>query len=151
MKNLKFTEEDIDYLRSKGILSEEFLQYLLNFKFTGDIYAIPEGTPVFPNEALVTIKSKVIDAQLIETMLLLTINHQSLIATKANRIVRASQGRPVLELGARRAQGADGAIMGARASYIGGVTGTATAIVRNNVWSSCNWYNGSFLDTIIRR
>lgn len=128
VNNLKFTEEDIIYLRSKGILAEEFLQYLLTFKFSGDIYAIPEGTPVFPNEALVTIKSKIIDAQLIETMLLLTINHQSLIATKANRIVRASQGRAVLELGARRAHGADGAIMGARASYIGGVTGTATTI-----------------------
>jgi len=128
IKKLKFTKEDVDYLRSKGILSEEFLQYLLTFKFTGDVYAIPEGTPVFPNEALVTVKSKVIDAQLIETMLLLTINHQSLITTKANRIVRASQGRPVLELGARRAHGADGAIMGARASYIGGVTGTATVM-----------------------
>jgi len=128
IKKLKFTKEDVDYLRSKGILSEEFLQYLLTFKFTGDVYAIPEGTPVFPNEALVTVKSKVIDAQLIETMLLLTINHQSLITTKANRIVRAAQRRPVLELGARRAHGADGAIMGARASYIGGVTGTATVM-----------------------
>jgi nicotinate phosphoribosyltransferase len=128
IKNLKFTQEDIDYLRCKGILSEEFLQYLLTFKFTGDVYAIPEGTPVFPNEALVTVKSKVIDAQLIETMLLLTVNHQSLIATKASRIVRAAKGRPVLELGARRAHGADGAIMGARASYIGGVTGTATVM-----------------------
>ncbi|MGH4123180.1 MAG: nicotinate phosphoribosyltransferase [Clostridium sp.] len=128
IKKLKFTEDDIDYLRSKGILSEEFLQYLLSFKFTGDVYAIPEGTPVFPNEALVTVKSKVIDAQLIETMLLLTVNHQSLIVTKANRIVRAAKGRPVLELGARRAHGADGAIMGARASYIGGVTGTATVM-----------------------
>lgn len=128
IKNLKFTQQDIEYLRSKGILAEEFLQYLLTFKFTGDIYAIPEGTPVFPNEALVTVKSKVIDAQLIETMLLLTVNHQSLIATKANRIVRASKGRPVLEFGARRAHGADGAIMGARAAYIGGVTGTATVM-----------------------
>jgi len=128
IKKLKFTEEDIDYLRSKGILSEEFLQYLLTFEFTGDVYAIPEGTPVFPNEALVTVRSKVIDAQLIETMLLLTVNHQSLIVTKANRIVRAANGRPVLELGARRAHGADGAIMGARASYIGGVTGTATVM-----------------------
>jgi len=128
VNNLKFTEVDIDYLRSKGILSEDFLQYLLNFKFSGDIYAIPEGTPVFPNEALVTIRSKVIEAQLLETMLLITINHQSLIATKASRIVRASQGRPVLELGARRAQGADGAILGARAAYIGGVVGTATAV-----------------------
>ncbi len=128
VKNLKFTVEDIEYLRSKRILSEEFLQYLLNFKFSGDIYAIPEGTPVFPNEALVTVKAKIIDAQLIETMMLLTINHQSLIATKANRIVRASEGRPVLELGARRAQGSDGALMGARACYIGGVAGTATAM-----------------------
>ncbi|PRR81863.1 nicotinate phosphoribosyltransferase [Clostridium vincentii] len=128
INNLKFTEGDISYLRSKGILSEEFLQYLLTFKFSGDIYAVPEGTPVFPNEALITIKAKVIDAQLIETMLLLTINHQSLIATKANRIVRAAQGRTVLELGARRAHGADGAIIGARASYIGGVTGTATTM-----------------------
>ncbi|MBZ9633806.1 nicotinate phosphoribosyltransferase [Clostridium sp. FP1] len=128
IKKLKFTGEDIDYLRSKGILGEEFLQYLLTFKFTGDIYAIPEGTPVFPNEALVTVKSKVIDAQLIETMILLTVNHQSLIVTKANRIVRAAKGRPVLELGARRAHGADGAIMGARASYIGGVAGTATVM-----------------------
>lgn len=128
IKKLKFTEEDIDYLRCKGILAEEFLQYLLTFKFTGDVYAIPEGTPVFPNEALVTVKSKVIDAQLIETMLLLSVNHQSLIVTKANRIVRASKGRPVLELGARRAHGADGAIMGARASYIGGVAGTATVM-----------------------
>ncbi|MGH4117510.1 nicotinate phosphoribosyltransferase [Clostridium sp.] len=128
IKNLKFTQEDIEYLRGKGILSEEFLQYLLTFKFTGDVYAIPEGTPVFPNEALVTVKSKVIDAQLIETMLLLTVNHQSLIATKASRIVRAAKGRPVLELGARRAHGADGAIMGARASYIGGVTATATVM-----------------------
>lgn len=128
VKNLKFTKDDIDYLRSKGILSEEFLEYLLTFKFTGDIYAIPEGTVVFPSEALVTIKSKVIEAQLIETMLLLTINHQSLIATKASRIVRAAKGRAVLELGARRTHGADAAIMGARASYIGGVSGTATTI-----------------------
>lgn len=130
VENLKFTEDDIDFLRSKGVLSEKFLQYLRAFKFTGDIYAVPEGTVVFPNEALVTIKSKVIEAQLIETMLLLTINHQSLIATKANRIVRASQERPVIELGARRTHGADAAIMGARASYIGGVSGTATTIAQ---------------------
>jgi nicotinate phosphoribosyltransferase len=128
VKNLKFTQDDIDFLRSKGVLSEEFLEYLLTFKFTGNIYAVPEGTVVFPNEALVTIKSKVIEAQLVETMLLLTINHQSLIATKASRIVRASKGRPVIELGARRTHGADAAIMGARASYISGVSGTATTI-----------------------
>ncbi|MBU3158697.1 nicotinate phosphoribosyltransferase [Clostridium frigoris] len=128
VKNLKFTGDDVEFLRSKGVLSEEFLEYLLAFKFSGDIYAIPEGTVVFPNEAIVTIKAKVIEAQLIETMLLLTINHQSLIATKASRIVRAAKGRPVLELGARRTHGADAAIMGARASYIGGVSGTATTI-----------------------
>ncbi|APC39453.1 nicotinate phosphoribosyltransferase [Clostridium estertheticum] len=128
VKNLKFTRDDVDFLRSKGVLSEEFLEYLLAFKFSGDIYAIPEGTVVFPNEAIVTIKAKVIEAQLIETMLLLTINHQSLIATKASRIVRAAKGRPILELGARRTHGADAAIMGARASYIGGVSGTATTI-----------------------
>lgn len=128
IKNLKFVEEDIEYLKGKGIFSEEFLQYLLEFKFTGDIYAIPEGTPVFPGEPLLTVKSKIIDAQLIETMILLTINHQSLIATKANRIVRAAQGRVVLEFGARRSQGYDGAIYGSRASYIGGVHGTATTI-----------------------
>jgi len=128
INKLKFTQNDVDFLRSKGVLSEKFLEYLLTFKFSGDIYAIPEGTVVFPNEALVTIKAKVIEAQLIETMLLLTINHQSLMATKASRIVRAAQGRPVLELGARRTHGADAAIMGARASYIGGVSGTATTI-----------------------
>ncbi|MBU3177333.1 nicotinate phosphoribosyltransferase [Clostridium estertheticum] len=128
VKNLKFTRDDVEFLRSKGVLSEEFLEYLLAFKFSGDIYAIPEGTVVFPNEAIVTIKAKVIEAQLIETMLLLTINHQSLIATKASRIVRAAKGRPILELGARRTHGADAAIMGARASYIGGVSGTATTI-----------------------
>ncbi|MCB2294934.1 nicotinate phosphoribosyltransferase [Clostridium algoriphilum] len=128
IKNLNFTQGDIDFLRNKGVLSERFLEYLLTFKFSGDIYAIPEGTVVFPSEALVTVKSKVIEAQLVETMLLLTINHQSLIATKASRIVRAAQGRPILELGARRTHGADGAIMGARASYIGGVSGTATTI-----------------------
>lgn len=94
IKDLKFTQEDIEYLRGKGILSEEFLQYLLTFKFTGDVYAIPEGTPVFPNEALVTVKSKVIDAQFIETMLLLTVNHQSLIATKASRHLVAKLFRP---------------------------------------------------------
>jgi nicotinate phosphoribosyltransferase len=128
INNLSFTKEDIEYLRSKGIFDEKFLSYLLDFKFSGSIYAIPEGTPVFPNEPLLTIKAKVIEAQLIETMILLTINHQSLIATKANRIVRAAQGRNVLEFGARRSQGYDGAIYGARAAYIGGVQGTATAI-----------------------
>lgn len=128
IKGLKFTETDIQYLRNRKLFSEEFLEYLLNFKFTGDIYAIEEGTPVFPNEPLITVKSRVIDAQLIETMLLLTINHQSLIATKANRIKRAAEGKEVLELGARRSQGYDAAIYGARAAFIGGVDGTATTI-----------------------
>lgn len=128
INNLSFTKEDIEYLRGKNIFSEEFLKYLLDFKFTGDIYAIPEGTPVFAGEPLVTVKAKAIEAQLIETMLLVTINHQSLIATKANRIVRAAEGRAVLEFGARRSQGYDGAIFGARAAYIGGVAGTATTI-----------------------
>lgn len=128
IESLKFTESDIEYLRSRKLFSEEFLEYLLNFKFTGNLYAIEEGTPVFPNEPLITVKSKVIDAQLIETMLLLTINHQSLIATKANRIRRVAEGKEVLELGARRSQGYDAAIYGARAAYIGGVDGTATTI-----------------------
>lgn len=128
IKDLKFSDEDIFYLRSKKIFNEGFLLYLKNFRFTGDIYAIPEGTPVFPNEPLVTVKAKAIEAQLLETMILLTINHQSLIATKANRIVRAAKGRPVMEFGARRSQGYDGAVYGARAAYIGGVVGTATTL-----------------------
>ena len=128
IKGLKFNKNDIEYLRKRKLFSEEFLEYLLNFKFTGDIYAIEEGTPVFPNEPLITVKAKVIEAQLIETMLLLTINHQSLIATKANRIRRAAEGKEVLELGARRSQGYDAAIYGARAAYIGGVDGTANTM-----------------------
>ena len=128
IKGLNFTKNDIEYLRERKLFSEEFLEYFLNFKFTGDIYAIEEGTPVFPNEPLITVKAKVIEAQLIETMLLLTINHQSLIATKANRIRRAADGKEVLELGARRSQGYDAAIYGARAAYIGGVDGTANTI-----------------------
>ena len=128
IKGLNFTKSDIEYLRERKLFNEEFLEYLLNFKFTGDIYAIEEGTPVFPNEPLITVKAKVIEAQLIETMLLLTINHQSLIATKANRIRRAAEGKEVLELGARRSQGYDAAIYGAIAAYIGGVDGTANTI-----------------------
>lgn len=128
IEELKFEEEDIAYLRSKNTFSEEFLDYLRNFKFTGDIYAVPEGTPIFPGEPIVTVRAPVIEAQLIETFLLLTLNHQCLIATKANRIVRAAQGRSVSEFGSRRAQGSDGAILGARAAYIGGVNATACAI-----------------------
>ncbi len=128
LKNLKFDDKDIEYLRSKNLFSEEFLQYLKNFKFSCDVWAIPEGTPIFPNEPVVTVRGPVIEAQFIETMILLTINHQSLIATKANRIVRAAQGRSVMEFGSRRAQGYDGAVYGARAAYIGGCVGTACTI-----------------------
>ena len=128
LKNLKFEDEDIEYLRSKKIFNEEFLEYLKNFRFECDIWAVKEGTPVFPNEPLVVVKGPVIQAQLIETMLLLTINHQSLIATKASRIVRASKGRAVMEFGSRRAQGKDGAVYGARAAYIGGCVGTSCSI-----------------------
>lgn len=123
IENLHFTEEDIAYLRGRKLFCEEFLDYLRDFRFTGDIYAIPEGTPVFLKEPLVIVRAPAIEAQLIETFTLLTINHQSLIATKANRITRAAKGRTVLEFGSRRAQGADAAIIGARAAYIGGCAG----------------------------
>ncbi len=128
IENLHFTDEDIAYLQSKKLFSQEFLDYLREFRFTGDIWAVPEGTPVFPREPVVTVRAPAIQAQLIETFLLLTMNHQSLIATKANRIVRAAQGRTVLEFGSRRAQGTDAAITGARAAYIGGCAGTACTI-----------------------
>ncbi len=128
LSELHFDDEDIDFLRSKNIFDEEFLQYLRDFRFTGDIWAVPEGTPVFPNEPIITVRAPAVQAQLIETYLLLAINHQSLIATKANRIVRAAEGRTVLELGSRRAQGADGAVLGARAAYIGGCHGTACVL-----------------------
>jgi len=128
IQDLHFDPADIEYLRSKGIFDEEFLTYLGNFKFTGDIYAVPEGTPVFPREPLVTVRAPAIQAQLIETFALLTVNHQSLIATKASRIVRAARGRAVMEFGSRRAQGTDAAISGARAAFIGGCAGTACTI-----------------------
>ena len=128
IKKLKFTDEDISYLRSKKLFSEAFLKYLRNFRFTGDIYAVPEGTPIFPGEPIMTIVAPSVEAQFIETYVLLCLNHQSLIATKANRIVRAAQGRPVMEFGARRAQGSDGAILGARAAYIAGCSSTACTI-----------------------
>lgn len=127
LKNLKFEPEDIEYLRGRGF-GEEFLDYLANFKFVCDVYAIPEGTPIFPGEPIVKVKGPVIQAQFIETMVLVCINHQSLIATKANRVVRAADGRAVMEFGSRRAQGWDGAIYGARAAYIGGCIGTACTI-----------------------
>ncbi len=128
IRDLHFDEEDIAYLRGKDLFQEDFLDYLRNFQFTGDIWAVPEGTPVFPGEPLVTVRAPASQAQLIETYALLAVNHQSLIATKANRVVRAAQGRTVLEFGSRRAQGVDGAVVGARAAYIGGVHGTACAI-----------------------
>lgn len=125
IQNLKFTEEDISYLRSKGCFCEEFLDYLRTFQFTGDIWAMPEGTPIFPREPVVTVRAPAIQAQFIETYLLLMYNHQCLIATKANRVVRAAKGRPVMEFGSRRAHGASAAILGARAAYIGGAGATA--------------------------
>ena len=128
IQDLHFTQEDIAYLRSRNLFSDAFFLYLADFKFTGDIWAVPEGTPIFPHEPIITVRAPAIEAQLIETFLLLCINHQSLIATKANRVVRAAQGRTVLEFGSRRAQGADAAILGARAAYIGGCNGTACTI-----------------------
>jgi nicotinate phosphoribosyltransferase len=128
LSNLRFTPEDIAYLRSKNIFNDAFLEYLENFKFSCDVWAIPEGTPIFPGEPIVTVRGPAIQAQFIETMILLCINHQSLIATKTNRIVRAAQGRAVMEFGARRAQGFDGAVLGARAAFIGGCVGTACTI-----------------------
>jgi len=125
ISNLRFTEDDITYLRAKKLFDESFLNYLKDLKFTGDIYAVPEGTPVFPNEPILTVKATAIEAQIIETAVLLALNHQSLIATKANRIVRAAHGRDILEFGSRRAPGVDGAVLGARAAYIGGCVGTS--------------------------
>lgn len=124
LQNLHFTQEDLELLRKKG-MSEAFLHYLEDFRFSCDVWAVPEGTPIFPGEPVLMVRGPMIQAQIIETMLLLIINHQSLIATKANRIVRAAQGRSVMEFGSRRAQGADGAVYGARAAYIGGCCGTA--------------------------
>lgn len=132
IKDLHFSEEDINYLKSKNIFSEDFLKYLSNFKFTGDIWAIPEGTVVFPNEPVITVKAPIVEAQLLETLILLTINHQSLIATKTRRIVNQAKGRPVMEFGARRAHGADAAIYGARAAIIGGAVGTSCTISAQN-------------------
>ena len=129
IKDLTFTDEDIAYLREKKLFNEQFLEYLRNFKFSCDVWAVPEGTPIFPHEPIVTVRGPAMQAQFIETMILVLVNHQSLIATKSSRIVRAAQGRPVMEFGSRRAQGCDGAIYGARASYIAGCSGTACTIV----------------------
>ena len=126
VENLSFSDEDIDYFRAQNLFSEEFLSFLRGFRFRGDIYAVPEGTIIYPNEPLMTIVAPIIDAQLIETAILAQINHQSLIATKASRIVRAAEGRKVSDFGARRAHNMDAATYGARAAYIGGVDMTAT-------------------------
>ena len=128
VQQLHFDEDDIAYLRSRKMFDEGFLQYLRGFRFTGDIWAVPEGTPIFPREPIMTVRAPAIQAQLVETFLLLTLNHQSLIATKANRVVRAAKGRTVLEFGSRRAQGVDAAVDGARAAYIGGCKGTACTL-----------------------
>ena len=127
LDNLTFDEEDIDYLAGRGFDSD-FLDYLRNFEFKCDVWCVPEGTPIFPYEPIVTVRGPAVQAQFIETMVLICINHQSLVATKSNRIVRAAQGRPVMEFGSRRSQGFDGAIYGARAAYIGGCAGTACTI-----------------------
>ena len=128
MQNLKFTDEDIEYLKSLNLFCDEFIDYLRDFKFTCDVWSVPEGTVIFPQEPIVTVKGPAIQALMVETMLLLTINHQSLIATKANRIVRAAAGRPVMEFGARRAHGYGAAYYGARAAIIGGCTGTSCVL-----------------------
>ncbi len=128
IEDLRFTDSDIDYLRGKGIFSEDFLEYLAGFRFTGDIWAVPEGTVIFPGEPILTVRANTIEAQLIETYVLLALNHQSLIATKASRMVRAAKGRPISEFGSRRAHGEDAAVYGARAAYIGGCTGTACTL-----------------------
>lgn len=126
IENLRFSSEDIEYLKSLNMFDDGFLEYLANFKFKGDIKAVPEGTIVYPNIPLITVTAPLIDAQLIETEILLQVNHQSLIATKANRIIRSARGRGVADFGARRAHNNDAAIYGARAAYIGGVGSTAT-------------------------
>lgn len=128
IQDLHFDEDDISFLREQGIFDEEFLAYLSEFSFKGDVYAFPEGTIMYPNEPVITVIAPLIDAQLVETAILLQVNHQSLVATKASRIVRAAQGRTVSDFGARRAHNMDAAVYGARAAYIGGVDGTATVL-----------------------
>lgn len=128
INDLSFNERDIEFLRSKNLFDEDFLDYLRNFKFEGDIWAVPEGTVIFPNEPVITVRAKAPQAQFIETFILMQFNHQSCIATKASRMVRAAEGRAISEFGSRRAQGADAAMLGARAAYIGGVAGTACTI-----------------------
>jgi nicotinate phosphoribosyltransferase len=133
LSKLCFDNDDIDFLRRKGGFSEDFLKYLENFEFKCDVWAVPEGTPIFPGEPIVTVRGPLLQAQYIETMLLLLINHQSLIATKSNRIVRAADGRAVMEFGTRRAHGASAAVLGARAAYIGGCVGTACTVCERDM------------------
>lgn len=128
IENLHFSKEDVEYLRSLNIFTEDFLQYLSEFKFQGDVYAFPEGTIMYPNEPILTVVAPLIDAQLVETAILAQINHQSLVATKTSRIVKAAEGKSVSDFGARRAHNMDAAVYGARASYIGGASGTATVL-----------------------
>ena len=128
IEKLHFDEDDIEYLRGQGLFGEEFLTYLANFKFRGDIYSFPEGTIMYPNEPVITVVAPLLDAQLVETAILLQVNHQSLIATKTRRIVRSAKGRAVSDFGARRAHNMDAAVYGARAAYIGGAVGTATVL-----------------------
>ena len=128
VQNLSFDEEDINYLKSLNIFTDKYLDYLSSFKFTGDIWAIPEGTVVFPREPLITVRANIVEAQILETAMLLLLNHQSLIATKTSRIVRAANNRPIMEFGARRAHGVSAAVYGARASIIGGAVGTSCVL-----------------------
>ncbi len=128
IEKLKFDPDDIEYLRGKKIFSEGFLEYLSTMNFSCDVWAIEEGTPIFPGEPIVIVRGPALQAQFVETMILLTVNHQSLIGTKANRIVRAAQGRAVMEFGSRRAHGYHSAIYGARSAYIAGCMGTACTI-----------------------
>lgn len=128
MESLHFSDDDIEFLRAKDVFNDDFLEYLRNFKFECDVWAMPEGTLAFPGEPLVIVKGPALQAQMLETMVLLTINHQSMIATKASRIVRQAGNRPVVEFGSRRAQGYSGANLGARAAYIGGCAGTANTL-----------------------
>ncbi len=128
LSELHFDDEDIEYFRKKGGFSEGFLEYLKNFRFSCDVWAVPEGTPIFPKEPIMTVRGPLVQAVIIETMLLMCLNHQSLIATKANRIVRAAQGRAVMEFGARRAHNADASVYGARAAYIAGCSGTSCTL-----------------------
>ena len=143
VENLRFDEEDIEYLRKQNMFSEDFFKYLLDFKFSGDIWAIPEGTVVFPNEPLITIKAPIMEAQLLETALLVILNHQSLIATKTSRIVRSAEGRPVMEFGARRAHGISAAIYGARAAIIRWSVWNFMYVNCKRIWCSSFWNYGT--------